>query len=292
MKHLTRMIAIAALIIVGCDKNKTDFTEFSTPQEADSVYSKNFENNESGENPALLGAEAAMSAAEVAANFSGSLSLGFRTPFTGNRLSKSTGPNSLVYDLSTHFWVLDSTFVFENEHLDGTVAVNGKVRFTPRNAFGMPTDETDRMEYMVTVDGEASGHEDSVNYHASINYASDFDITGIAKFRADSGNITINGSTSASVNITATTNTQNVTITYSASHEVDHVVFRPHHEENHKYPLSGTIRFKVKHATSVQGDTEVNVEGTITFDGDNTAVMVFGGVTFMLNLDTGKVTLA
>lgn len=191
-----------------------------------------------------------------------------------NKLSKIKSPTYFGYNSSTGFWTFDTSASYE----DLTLSLNGKIRFTPRNALGLPDETTNTMEYKVkySLNESAQGNSFEMNYNTDVN------LTGIASFRAGTGNATLNGSTSVGFTIDGTYETTHITAVYKHAYRINDVILSPTSD----YPQSGTFTFTVKRNINTTGyGSNFYVAGSITFNGTNIAVLEFGGYTFHINLD-------
>ncbi|MCB0832398.1 MAG: hypothetical protein KDC45_02940 [Bacteroidetes bacterium] len=227
-------------------------------------------------------------AKDVATNFDGTLpdfELGKSSSQVGLRqLRKARSIQSFSYDPSTGFWTWDTT---STEF--GTITATGHLRFTPRDAFGMPIPATDKMEYNQDIRADEIESGEGYTYSFHLKLLANLVATGIAAYRDSTGNLTMNGDNS--INFELGYNEPqygNATFKYTYTSTVTDVAFSTENE----YPVGGTIGFtmKLKISGVDAGDEEFYVEGMITFDGTNIAVMEFGGYTFHIDLDTGEIT--
>ncbi len=194
--------------------------------------------------------------------------------FTGIALgkargSKGTANTEFIYNASTGYW--EATY---NEGIAGFTGTI-KLRFDPSDANHLPDNTTNTMQYIV--DFGYSSSEQGFDYDWS--YASDMTATGIAAYRGGTGNLVIDGTTSFDIE-GVYSNVYSLLYRYDIS--INDVTFSPTND----YPLSGTIDFTLRYEQDPESPQypNFNISGTITFDGDNTVVVTFGGFDFVLTI--------
>lgn len=210
-------------------------------------------------------------------------------------MSKSEGRNmkkdgDFIYNSGTGWWVYNY-LITSGTFWNGTVDV--RYRFTPRDGSGLPTNLTDKTEYiysfLVDADTSFSNGGYTVNYSMNFNMLSDMDVTGMVAYDGNTGNLHLNGTHEYGYNYQTSVSSQTVKWIYTLKFTYADVQLSPTGD----YPASGTISFTVKRAFTpeVQQLPNYYVAGSITFDGDNTATLILGGQTFQLNLDTGNIII-
>jgi hypothetical protein len=189
-------------------------------------------------------------------------------------LTKTYAPHSIGYNAQTGYWTFDTTYT------EGfTVSANGKIRFTPRDPLtGLPNESTNTMEYGVVFSVGETAEDGTIE----LLYDTDVNVTGIAAYRASTGNATVNGSDHISFTIDATFDGEHIIADYRHAYKINNVIISP----TVMYPQSGSFGFTIKRDFNVEGFGEnFYIEGRITFDGTNIALLEFGGFTFHINLD-------
>lgn len=268
----------------GCEQTKEPI-EFTTSAEAEASY----EQLQGSQSDPVEVVNKVLEAASLSESFDGSADVGKRR--IGKRSSlKKVQSFSFTYDGNTGYWTLDADTV-EN---GANISLFYQVRYTPRSIFGFATEFTDRMEYETTVhiDGVVSDTTDTTitSVDVDLNYSENYDIQSDEPFVTNTNFITITGSTGA----TSTFEANDITVTADYQYDVSALkIFGPYNdaEEEPEYPESGSIHFTVDYSlTGTNFSASYFVEGTITFDGDNTALLEYGGHSFILNLDDGSVT--
>lgn len=281
---LASIMMLTLFAFIGCGDDEPGTTNFDTQQEAMDEW-----------NSGALGSgnqmdyayQLALLAVEMANDFSGDFDdLGDVFLLKKNGFHKPDASMANGYQ-GNGLWTYDTTFTDSDELTVGTytyhVALTLLDHFTEQ---GLPTSQTDganlegnfvwELDYLTTSD-------------ASFSYDFNVGVTGLSGFRAATGNATLNGDLIFLITSTSTGQGENYSFEYRYNISFDNLVVAP----DDSYPLeSGSINFtsKLSIDPNVQGFEEFNVKGKITFDGDNTAILEFGGFTFTLNLDTGDIT--
>lgn len=87
-----------------------------------------------------------------------------RSLFIEARNFSKAGQDTSYYDATTGFWIYS--------YSDGFYAVETRYRFTPRDAQGMPTDQTDSMEFKMVSSGHYGDEEiaDRYEYSSDVEY--------------------------------------------------------------------------------------------------------------------------
>jgi hypothetical protein len=136
---------------------------------------------------------------------------------------------------------------------------------------------TERIEAETVVDGSVSRDD----WTATVHRESSITVTGLAGTETQR---TFDGSGSSEHSRSRTTSDGNRSHRISESFTYEGVVV-PVPGSTPRYPLAGTMRRSL-HAVRTDGSTttEHDVEMTITFDGDATAVAVVNGETFEIDL--------
>ncbi len=281
MKKLIVTITVLVFALAACTDSATKTKNFATQAEAQSAIDDNGA-------AIALAVELALLAVEQT-NFDGAFSGDI--PLFKNSAGKRLRFNrplddTATYNGTTHWWTFQQ---HEEEAVtDGTQTLDVllQLRFTPRDAFGLANELTDQMEFKSNVDYVIS----TTGSDFIIQYDSDLNFSGLMGFRAATGNAIMNGTTNFGFELSSTSQQQSLSFEYNYDIDYNNVTFASDGE----YPLSGTVDFVVglNVTPNVQGIDEYNVAGTITFDGDNTAALVFGGFNFVINLDTGEITAA
>jgi hypothetical protein len=281
MKGFFATALALAFVLAACtdSANKTD--NFNTQAEAEAAVAQN-------EATIGLAVELALLAVQQT-GFDGSFTGG--VPLFKNSTGKRTRFNrpmddTTTYNSTTGWWTYEEHETEVEE--DGTynLDVLFQLRFTPRDLIGLPTDATDQMEYVADVDWDFDGTDGDFIF----SYLSELVFTGLAAFNDTTGDAVMNGSTDFDWEITSGAGQQSFSFEYTYDIDYNSVAFA----NGADYPQSGSVDFVVRLniTPNIEGFDEYNVAGTITFDGDNTATLVFGGWNFVINLDTGDITPA
>lgn len=274
MKNLIKislMLSVFVLFFVfsGCGEDEAKPEDFKTLEEAETAL---FETEE--DIYSIL--DQLFSATDIAMTFDGSYpnNFGFKTKH-GGRLRKTLSPRSFGYNPQTGYWEFDTTAT----ELSLTLSANGKIKFTPRDVVtGLPNASTERMEYdmMASITGADEGG------YIDLTYKTALVLDSIAGFRDSTGNATINGSESVDFTIDVTLETDHFVGEYDHSYKIKNIVVSP----TLVYPQSGVFEFTIKKQfNTAELGADFYIEGSITFDGSNIAVLEFGGYTFHINLD-------
>ena len=274
MKYLCKFAALIFLAgffvsFVSCSTDESKPEDFKTLDDAQTALDES-------QDEVFISLEELSSVANVAATFDGTYPGDF-VLFKTNRskaLSKKQSPHSFGYNSQTGYWTFDSTA--SDQGL--TYSLSGRIKFTPHDFAGLPDETTNTMEYKVM----ASLNETVGEEFIDLSYDADMNVSGIAGFRAQTGNATINGSNKVSFSLDLTLDTDHIVANYDHAYKANNVVIDP----TSTYPQSGTFDFTIKRDYNI-ADYGVNfyIQGTITFDGTNIAVLEFGGYTFHINLD-------
>lgn len=274
MKNILKiglLLSAFALFFVfsGCGEDEAVPEDFKTLEEAETAL---FETEE--DIYSIL--DQLFSATDIAMTFDGSYpnDFGFKTKH-GGTLRKTLSPRSFGYNAQTGYWTFDTTAT----ELSLTLSANGKIRFTPRDPVtGLPNESTDLMEYDMTA--SMTGADEGG--YIDLTYKTALDLAGIAGFRDSTGNATINGSESVDFTIDVTLETDHFVGEYDHSYKINIVV-----SPTLDYPQSGVFEFTIKREFNTSAGFGQNffIDGSITFDGSNIAVLEFGGYTFHINLD-------
>lgn len=279
MKGFLATVLVFALLLTACSDSANKTENFSTQTEAEAAV---------GQNEAIIGlaVELALLAVQQT-SFDGSFT--GDVPLFKNSAGKRTRFNrplndTTTYDASTGWWTYEENET--NVEEDGTYTLDAlfQLRFTPRDLTGLPTDATDQMEYIADVDWDFDGTDGDFIF----SYLSELTFTDLAGFNASTGDAVMNGSTDFDWEIASGAGQQSFSLEYTYDIDYNSVAFA----NGGDYPQSGSVDFVVhlNITPNVEGFDEYNVVGTITFDGDNTASLVFGGWNFVINLDTGDIT--
>lgn len=280
-------LALCAFVVLSCEDSGKKPIEFATQTEAEQSY----EQLESSQTDPLEVVNKVLDAAVLSESFDGSAEFGKRR--LGKRQALRKGQSiSFVYDSNTGYWTLDADTTEDGLNL----SLFYRVRYTPRGIFGFATELTDRMEYetQVNIDGTVTDTSDvdTTSVDVDLEYSENYDIQSDEPFVTNTNFITITGTTRATSQYVV----EGLTATASFSYDVDALkIFGPLNdaEEEPEYPLSGTLAFTVDYSITGSGiNGSYFVEGRITFDGDNTAILEYGGHLFTLNLDDGSITPA
>ncbi len=277
---LVLIVAGMLFMFAGCKNNEDKPVNFSSQAEAQASL------NQGGSEDISQIADLS-TVEDLAKSFNGSGSINFNKSRLNRskNLNKKSSLQSFGYDPVTHYWSVDTTVTEDGN----TIHIAGKVRFTNRNIFGLPTETTDMMEF--SVDISANGSTDTSQL--DLTAGQDFAVTGISNYRGSTGNLTINGSESFNYDLSLTTPNGNVALSADYSTSANAIVLSPISE----YPLSGNIGFTSKWSVTAgngidSGFQSHNVRGSITFDGTHIATLVYGGFTFYIDLDTDEITPA
>ena len=250
------MILITTLF-VGCSSDNPSTRNFGSQAEADAAVA-------SSQAQIQLAVNDVMNLSSTAASFG---------------LTKTT---AYAYDASTGWWRNTSmsssggyTYHYDYQH-----------RFTPRNTDGTPTSETNQFEYKY--DYDFSGSTSGLTYE--LTYASDYSCTGLSGYRAGTGDLVVNGSSDISYDWGGDYAGQTIKYQYDYSNDYRGVTFSP----DVQYPTSGIINFTSTFNYDPNNDylPDYHVSGKISFNGDNTATLEFGGYLYLINLTTGSITPA
>lgn len=280
MKRLV-LAGLSALLVFGCTSGGGKSTEnFGTATDAQTAATQNSAYIQMAAELALL----AVDEADFDGSFDGMLFLkqradqksGLRKPLDGEA----------TYNSSTGWWTFEETETETEGDETLTTDVLLKLRFTERDIAGLATANTDMMEY--TADASATSTSPDASFVFS--YDADLTFTGLAGYNAETGSATLNGSSNMGFEISAGSGAQS--FTYEFRYEIDYHNITFSHDND--YPEGGGVDFTVELNLdpNVPGVDEYYVAGTITFDGDNTALLHFGGYNFIINLDTGVITAA
>ncbi|MBX7150476.1 hypothetical protein K1X84_02465 [bacterium] len=286
-KNFITVLLCIFFIATGCDSDKKQPVEFSTQTEAEQSY----EQLQSSQTDPLEIVNKVLEAASFSESFDGSADGLSKHRLGKRRTMMKANSVSFTYNSNTGYWTLDADTTENGVNF----SLFYKVRYTPRGLFGLATELTDRMEYEthvnvngVVVDSSEGALGDSVD--VTLDYSENYDIQSDEPFVTNTNFITITGSTSASSEFSVA----QLTATASYNYDVHALkIFGPFNdaEDEPEYPESGSIHFTVDYSvTAPELSGSYFIEGTITFDGDNTATLEYGGFTFILNLDDGTVT--
>ncbi|KAB2878000.1 hypothetical protein F9K33_14775 [bacterium] len=274
MKNLIKigsiLFAFSFVSFVGCGDDELKPENFASQEDAQAALYDS-------EEEIFLALSELRSVADVAATFDGSRPDDFEF-FKSNRsktLGKKHSPHTFGYNTQTGYWTFDTTA--SDQGL--SFFFNGKIRFTPRDAItGLPNETTNTMDYDVS----ASISETEGESFIELSYDADLVVTGIAAFRAATGNATFNGSNKVSFSLDVTLESDHIVFDYDHSYKIKSVVVDP----TSSYPQSGSFEFTIKRDINASGfGSNFYVAGSITFDGTNIAVLEFGGYTFHIDLD-------
>ncbi len=293
MNKSLRSLVIATLSmwwISACAEDQKTLSTFDTSAEAQESYE---ELEKSGVNPMEV-MDQVFTSAGFSEEFDGSADIGIGSAVSKRRhagLAK-TSSFSFIYDDATHYWTLDADTTVEGITWD----LFYRVRFTPRNIFGLPSDSTKRMEYE-TVLGISGTLQDTTNagiLTLQATLSNNFDVQSDEPFVTNTNYLTIIGTTGSHSDFAYTLGVLTYEVSLDADYDVDSlVIFGPANDldDEPEYPLSGSIGFTVDYDASGPNISEsYYVAGRITFDGDETAILEYGGFTFILNLETGEIT--
>ncbi|MCK6543279.1 hypothetical protein L6Q79_11430 [bacterium] len=274
MKHLMTGACILVLVALtscgGDDAAKPE--EFGTQEEALTALNANKSNM-------LLALDAAEGAIDAASGFG----LDKRSAYNSKKLNRAM---TYTYDASTGWWTDEYTNSSGGYNYDYT----WNIRFTPRDANGYSTDETSKMEYKY--DYLYNGANTYYSY--DMDLGADMTLTGVNAYRAATGNLVLNGTNAISYVWDYSYLTYDYTYDYSHKYTYKSLEISPDGDYPEGGSVSFTIRSKFEGEIGEEGGDALNyyVAGKITFDGDNTALLEFGGFSFILNLDTNEVTPA
>jgi hypothetical protein len=280
-------LALCGFVVLSCEDSAKKPIEFATQTEAEQSY----EQLESSQTDPLEIVNKVLDAAVLSESFDGSAEFGKRR--LGKRQALRKGQSiSFVYDSNTGYWTLDADTTEDGLNL----SLFHRVRYTPRSILGFATELTDRMEYetQVNIDGTVTDTSDvdTTSVDVNLEYSENYDIQSDEPFVSNTNYITITGTTNA----TSQYSVEDVTVTASFRYDADALkIFGPFNdaEEEPEYPSSGVLAFTVDYSITAPGvNGSYFVEGRITFDGDNTAALEYGGHMFILNLDDGSITPA
>lgn len=281
--HLTLTLCVFVLFGTACEDKKKDAVEFGTASEAQQSYQQ----LEDGETDPLEIVNKVLDAAVLSETFDGTSSFGKKR--FGKKQSLLKGQSiQFTYDSGSGYWTLDA----DTTENGVNISLFHRVRYTPRGLFGFATELTDRMEYETNIDIDGLVVEEGDSVQVDLSYSEDYDIQSDLPFVSDTNFITITGKTTASSQFTA----DGFTVTASYRYDVESLrLFGPFNEDDDEvdYPQSGSLDFTVEYDVIGPNLTaDYFVGGKITFDGDETALLEYGGHTFILNLDDGTITPA
>lgn len=272
MKNVLRMCSIIMLAFaISCGgDDELQPEKFSTQEEAMTAFSNNQYN-----------LQAAYQSVDDAIDYTYGVSVGSAKTEQKKKLKRAM---TWAYDASTGWW--SDSYAYTDEYYDESYA--WKIRYTPRDATGQPTETTDKMEYKYNVDLESGGDGNMLD----LSTDQDITLTNIDEFNAETGNLIINGSNNFSWKMAYSYELYSYSYEYLHKYKYSSIEGSP----TSSYPQSGSVSFTIKshfEGDEVEGDSEelnYYIEAKITFDGDETALLEFGGYTFTLDLDSFSIT--
>lgn len=190
---------------------------------------------------------------------------------------KPTDADTFVYN-GNGCWSLDVTMTYEGYALDLAFGVC----FDNFDLYGRPTALTDAVDISLDLDVATSysGEGWSSTYHLIESEVLGLD--GVADFKTESGNLTINGTHDIdfSFNYVSTEQSSAADIVYKFG--TADVVIAP----DNFYPLSGTFTFSITFTDKTPGSQQPSykLSGSITFNGTSTVSVTFAGYKYQLNL--------
>ncbi|MCK6543278.1 hypothetical protein L6Q79_11425 [bacterium] len=272
MKKVMRFLVVAMSTFMtscgGDDELKPE--KFATQEEAMTAFSNNQYNMQD-----------AYHSVGDAIDYTGGVSVG---AVKTEKKKKTNRAMTWAYDASTGWWSDANQYSGEGYN----ESYEWKIRYSPRDANGQPTETTDKMEYKYDVDLESGTSGNMLE----LSTDQDITLTNIDEFNAETGNLIINGSNNLSWKMAYAYELYSYSYEYVHKYKYNSIAASP----TDSYPQSGSVSFTIKsnfEGDGVEGDPEAlnyYIEAKITFDGDNTAILEFGGYSFTLNLDSFSIT--
>jgi len=301
MKRFTLILMLVGLSLwISCTTDEEKPKDFSSQADADVAVDLY------GSFMTEVAVALALSSAEQAVSFDGAFDVPFKAQRGPNGLSKKLVFNKLTkvmgngYNPNTGLWIFDTSYVGEgdlpvavlndmNRQVPRTNSAHFQVKFTPtNNPTGLPNENTEQMDYNFDYGwtGSESDQETTLTYDFRVN--GNVSVTGAKNYRAGTGNSLLTGSSAYDFDFAFSSTNSSIKFKYHFDISYGSIEVAP----NDDYPLeSGSISFKLKSSSDAPGSDQYTfyISGKITFDGDNTAVLEFGGFTYTLNLDTGEI---
>lgn len=279
---LASIMMLTLFAFIGCGDDEPGTTNFDTQQEAMTAW------NAGASSQMFIAYQLALTTAQQGISFSGDFD-----DIGGIFLKRTKGFRKFNTSMANGYqgnglWIFDTTFTEEGS---GDFDLHFELDFDQFDANGYPNAQTNTVDYAMNLAWDFSEVGEGTFIY---NYDVDLNLTGIQGYRAETGNATLNGTAGFGINLEtpAQQGQPAYDFEYSYSIKFNSIAIAPGDDA---YPIeSGSIEFTYKYGIdpNVQGFEEFNVKGKITFDGDNTAILEFGGFTFTLNLDTGDITPA
>lgn len=279
---MASLVVLALFAFVGCGEDESGPTNFDTQEEAITAW------NGAAESQMGLAYQLALTIAQQGVSFTGDFD-----DIGGIFLKRTKGFRKFNASMANGYqgnglWTFDTTFTEEGS---GDFDFHYEIDFDHFDANGYPNDQTNAFDYGLNLAWDFSEAGEGTFIY---NYDVDLNVSGIQGFSNATGNAVVNGTAGFGINIETTSQPGQPTYDFEYSYGIKFISLTIAPGED-PYPLeSGSIEFTYKYGVdpNIPGFEETNVKGKITFDGDDTAILEFGGFTFTLDLDTGDITPA
>jgi hypothetical protein len=265
------ILVFSFFIFYGCSTSEEPEKQELTKEQADELFAAY------GDLLIALGGDIA-SQSTNAANFNLSNissdfgGLPYYKPDAAKAMDKAAD-GSFNYD-GNGCWTLRDTVDFYYSYF----RVYAQVCYDDVDVDGIPTPATDGVT--IAVDYFITFSEPEASASITMSEIKTLNLSGVAGFRNETGNLTINGTDDVGVSFIEGTTSAEIDFELTLTD----VVLSPQGE----YPLSGTLSFEMTVDAEEGGQSqEFTVSGKITFNGTNMVPATFAGYNYTVDLDAG-----